>query len=293
LDAVPLSVPPLTPAELETTPKVLCMIYTMKENHPTNIRAMRETWAPHCDGFLAFSTANDPRLPAISLPHDGPEEYNNMWQKVRSIWKFVGTHYLEEFDFFFQGGEDLFVIPQNLKRYLGKMLEQDGNTADDDYFVGRRFRGYGRKDNYFNSGGAGYALSRGTLRKYITVGWDHQDCSPNRHTAMEDVMIAQCLRDVFQIGLTDTRDDQLRERFHPFAPASHYYWRPPEEGNTDWYKDYNEEWPPLLGEKCCAPDSVSFHYIKKPAMVRHLHALLNTCGKTAAIDNGGGGGDTN
>jgi glycoprotein-N-acetylgalactosamine 3-beta-galactosyltransferase len=111
---------------------------------------------------------------------------------------------------------------------------------------------------------------------------------------MEDVMIAQCLRDVFQIGLTDTRDDQLRERFHPFAPASHYYWRPPEEGNTDWYKDYNEEWPPLLGEKCCAPDSVSFHYIKKPAMVRHLYALLNTCGKTAAIDNaGGGGGDTN
>lgn len=28
---------------------------------------------------------------------------------------------------------------------------------------------------------------------------------------------------------------------------------------------------------CCAPDSVSFHYIKKPAMVRHLYALLHDC----------------
>ena len=95
-----------TVSELQTTPKIMCMVYTMEVNHATNIRAMRETWAPYCDGFLAFSTANDPRIPAIALPHDGPEEYNNMWQKVRSIWKFVGTHYLDDFDFFFQGGED-------------------------------------------------------------------------------------------------------------------------------------------------------------------------------------------
>ncbi len=274
LDKVPLSIP--SPNTGNTTPKVLCMIYTMKEQHATNIRAMRETWASYCDGFLAFSTANDPRLPAISLPHDGPEEYNNMWQKVRSIWKFVGTHYLEDFDFFFQGGEDLFVIPQNLKHYLQTLLDHDGKTSDDDYFVGRRFKGYGN-NNYFNSGGAGYALSRGTLRKFIHDGWNHPQCSPNHKTAMEDVMIAQCLRVVFGIGLTDTRDFKGRERFHPFAPATHLYWRPPREGQKDWYKDYNEEWPPLLDEMCCAPDSVSFHYIKKPAMVRHLFALLNGC----------------
>jgi glycoprotein-N-acetylgalactosamine 3-beta-galactosyltransferase len=252
------------------------MVYTMKEQHATNIRAIRETWASHCDGFLAFSTADDPRLPAISLPHAGKEEYNNMWQKVRSIWKFVGTNYLEEFDFFFQGGEDLFVIPQNLKRYLKDLMDQDGKNSDDDFFVGRRFKGYD-KDNYFNSGGAGYALSRGTLRKYITEGWEHPSCDAKTHSAMEDVMIARCLRNVFGIGLTDTRDSSLRERFHPFAPASHFFWRPPTEGNKDWYQDYNEEWPPLLGEQCCAPDSVSFHYIKKPAMVRHLHAILNSC----------------
>ena len=40
-------------------------------------------------GFVAFSTASEPSLNAISIPHDGKEEYMNMWQKVRSIWRFV------------------------------------------------------------------------------------------------------------------------------------------------------------------------------------------------------------
>jgi hypothetical protein len=69
----------------DASPKLLCLVYTMKENHATNIRAIRETWGSYCDGFLAFSTASDPRIPAISIPHDGPEEYNNMWQKVRHV----------------------------------------------------------------------------------------------------------------------------------------------------------------------------------------------------------------
>jgi hypothetical protein len=59
-------------------PKILCMVYTMEEQHHTSIRAIRETWGGGCDGFLAFSTKDDPRIPAISLEHDGPEEYNNM-----------------------------------------------------------------------------------------------------------------------------------------------------------------------------------------------------------------------
>jgi glycoprotein-N-acetylgalactosamine 3-beta-galactosyltransferase len=247
------------------------MVYTMEDAHATTIRAIRETWAGGCDGFLAFSTVSDPRIPAISLEHLGPESYDNMWQKVRSIWKFVATHYLDEFDWFFQGGDDLFVIPQNLRSYLDTL-----GSPEQDYFVGRRFKAAGH-NNYFNSGGAGYGLSRGTLRKYRDIGWNHTLCSPKQTTSMEDVMIAQCLRRVFQIDLTDTRDSEGRERFHPFAPGSHYHWKPPVPPHTDWYDAYNQEWGLLLGKECCAPDSVSFHYIKKPAMVRHIHSLLNHC----------------
>jgi hypothetical protein len=134
-----------------------------------------------------------------------------------------------------------------------------------------------REGVYFNSGGAGYALSRGTLRKYVHEGWNHPNCSPWDTTSMEDVMISKCLLNVFGIGLTDTRDHELRERFHPFSPDTHYLLRPPGGKQFSWYFDYNQEWPVLLEEMCCSPESVSFHYIKNPVMVRHLYALINTC----------------
>jgi glycoprotein-N-acetylgalactosamine 3-beta-galactosyltransferase len=269
LDAVPIAAHSLSTTNSE--PTVFCGVYTMQEAHATNIRAMRETWAPQCNGFLAFSTHSDPRIPAIALPHDGPEEYNNMWQKIRSIWRFIGEHYLEDFDYFILGGEDLFIVPPNLRKYL-----QTLGSPELDHFAGRRFKGYGA-DNYFNSGGSGYVLSRGTLRKFFKTGLDHPHCNPKRHTPMEDVMTAACLRNVFSIGLTDTRDEQGRERFHPFSPGSHLTWTPPKYGKNDWYEDYNTEWGIKLGADCCAPDSVSFHYIKKPAMVRHLYSLLYHC----------------
>mmetsp|Transcript_28119 Transcript_28119/g.77328 ORF Transcript_28119/g.77328 Transcript_28119/m.77328 type:complete len:458 (-) Transcript_28119:361-1734(-) len=269
LDVVPIQAQHYATSLKPSGAKILCMVYTHDHKHVNSVRAIRETWASGCDGFLAFSNVTDPRIPAISIPHDGEESYDNMWQKVRSIWKFAGEHYLEQFDFFYLGGEDLFVLPQNLKVYLASL-----GDPEQDHFVGRRFKGHG-KNNYFNSGGSGYALSRGTLRKYVYQGYDDSEhCSVTAHTSMEDVMMGACLRKAFGIGLTDTRDDQLRERFHPFAPAKHYYWKP---DPNDWYMQYNREWPPLLKEKCCAPDSVSFHYIKKAAMMRHLQALLYEC----------------
>lgn len=59
-------------------PRLMCLVYTMADAHANRIRAMRETWAGGCDGFLAFSTESDPRLPAISLDHEGPEAYENV-----------------------------------------------------------------------------------------------------------------------------------------------------------------------------------------------------------------------
>jgi glycoprotein-N-acetylgalactosamine 3-beta-galactosyltransferase len=273
LDAVPVVGQPfsreISGSSSSKHDRVLCLIYTMESSHATNIRAIRETWAPGCDGFLAFSTHSDPRLPAISLPHEGIEEYNNMWQKVRSIWSFVGKHYKSDFDWFYIGGEDLFVIPQNLKNYLGNF------DPSERHFLGRRFKG-GGDGTYFNSGGSGYALSRASLQ-CLMENFDHPACSPNRHTPMEDVMIAKCLKEACKISVTDTRDEQMRERFHPFAPASHYTWQHPVPPQKDWYEEYNKEWGLLLGKDCCAPDSIAFHYIKKPAMVRHLFQYLHWC----------------
>ena len=261
LDAAPIIAEPLRGAT--TGPKILCMIYTVASAHAAQVRAIRETWAGGCDGFLAFSTESDPRIPAISIPQDGPESYDNMWQKVRAIWRFVDRHYADDFDFFILGGDDLFLLPQNLRSYLATVGSPDGLL-----YAGRRLA----PDNLYNSGGAGYTLSRGTLKRFVKDGLQNSRCAPKRTTSYEDVMVAECLRLVLGISLADTRDDQGRERFHPFPPGWHYHWTP---GNvSDWFYLQTKGWGVKTGAECCAPDSVSFHFIRKPAIVRHLFSLL-------------------
>ena len=193
---------------------------------------------------------------------------------IYSLFSFENEHR------FFIGGDDLFVMPHNLKTYLASLVYKDGaDPKTKEYFVGRRFAPGGRDP--FNSGGAGYTLSQATLRKFLANMDDAQHCSANAHTSMEDVMIARCLTHL-GIHYTDTRDANGRERFHPFAPGTHLHWKPPGPNEeADWYEEYNKEWGVLQGKDCCAPDSVSFHYVKKASMVRHMHALINSCDDTA------------
>lgn len=84
-------------------PKVFCGIYTMEKNHETNVKATKETWAKKCDGFVAFSTVEDKTIPSINIEHEGEEAYDNMWQKSRSIWKYIAANYASHFDYFLLG----------------------------------------------------------------------------------------------------------------------------------------------------------------------------------------------
>lgn len=129
-------------ATIETekkTPRVLCGIYTMEKNHPGNVQATRETWGKRCDGFIAFSTVTDNNIPSVNILHEGDEHYDNMWQKSRSIWKYIHKHYLDSFDYFLLGGDDMFYIVDNLKNYL--MSDEIVKYAEESngIFLGRRF----------------------------------------------------------------------------------------------------------------------------------------------------------
>lgn len=53
--------------------RVLCMIYTHSNRHSTHLRAIAETYGPHCDGFLAASNKTDPSIGAVNLLHEGSE----------------------------------------------------------------------------------------------------------------------------------------------------------------------------------------------------------------------------
>ena len=51
------------------------------------------------------------------------EKYENIWQKVRSTWAYIHDIYLVgpykgQFDWFYIGGDDVFLVTENLKNYL-------------------------------------------------------------------------------------------------------------------------------------------------------------------------------
>eukprot|EP01032_Pedospumella_encystans_P012567 gene12567-14533_t len=256
--------------------RIFCGIYTMEANHRTNTRATRDTWAKKCDGFIAFSTLDDPAIPAVNILHEGEEAYDNMWQKSRSIWKYVHTHLKDQYDFFLLGGDDMFYIVENLRAYLGSEEITQRRNEGQGLFVGRIFQPPNQV--VFNSGGAGYMLDVKAL-EVLGTNIDTPKCFPHQHGFWEDVNVANCLKkSTPSIVPYDTRDPLKRERFHPFTPGLQLSYRIPLR-EPDWYAKYNPELK--TGFDCCSDESISFHYVKEPLMYRLYNYVYHCDAKMA------------
>ncbi len=204
--------------------KIFCMVYTIEKNHD-KIPIIRETWGPKCDGFIVASDKTDKELGTVNIPHEGPEEYHNIWQKVRSMWSYVYDTYYEEYDWFHIGGDDLYIIVENLRLYLeseevqlaangGEFLPNGTEKEQLPLFLGRRFAEQGNYDRIFNSGGSGYTLNKAALKSLVVDAFPV--CMPHLKTFAEDVMVAQCLRNKIHVYPFDTKDDNGGERYMPF-----------------------------------------------------------------------------
>lgn len=86
----------------EKRDKIFCLVYTIEKFHE-RIPSILETWGPKCDGFMVGSTKTDPSIGAVNILHEGPEEYNNIWQKVRSMWSYIYDNYYDNYDWFHIG----------------------------------------------------------------------------------------------------------------------------------------------------------------------------------------------
>lgn len=184
-----------------------------------------------------------------------------MWQKSKSIWEFIYNKFLNNYDYFLIGGDDMIYFIENLRAYLNSEEIKNYQKVNNGTYLGNRFYPSGFNNmsgkSYpfiFNSGGAGYILDRKALK---ILGKDISDgkCYPNLVTSAEDVQISRCL-EKFNILPYDTRDELKEERFHPFNPHTHYTYR---RDPKDWYTKYKYELK--YGLECCSKDSVSFHYL--------------------------------
>ncbi len=67
---------------------------------------------------MVASNKTDESIDAVDIPHEGLEEYFNVWQKIRSIWAYVYDNYYNDYDWFHIGGYDMLLIVENLRLYL-------------------------------------------------------------------------------------------------------------------------------------------------------------------------------
>jgi glycoprotein-N-acetylgalactosamine 3-beta-galactosyltransferase len=269
--------------------KLLCAIYTYGENRE-KVKAIAETWGWRCDGFFAASTetVDDPLeigLGQIDLPHEGPEEYENLWMKVRSIFAYMYDHYLDDYDFFFLSGDDAHVIVENLRRVLESSIIMDDETTttknENDFplYLGHWIPFLNKKD-YFCGGGAGYVLNRVALR--ILVRDLFPNCFPHIRGA-DDVVLADCFRRVGIVG-NNSVDATGAQRFHGMTPSEVATFK----AKNGFYKEVYEFWGKHFGYKkgldLVSSQSVSFHGLKGPTSMRRHHAILyKSCPKGTVL----------
>jgi hypothetical protein len=202
-----LQVANVTTAE-RSTPRILCSIYTFAKNRDL-ARTAALTWGYKCDGWLAFSTETIPELGMIDLVHPGEESYKNMWQKSRSIWAYIHKHYLSDYDYFHLGGDDHFVIVENLRQFL-MLVDQKTQPDKKPAFLGAWAGQIGQKRPPPVMGGPGYTFNRAALK---LVGEKVTPfCMTGTIKHSEDKIMTDCLHLTSRLGPMDTRDVETGEQ---------------------------------------------------------------------------------
>ena len=299
----------------EGDPKLLCIVYTYSPMRHLQ-RAQALTWGRHCDGYVAFSNETLPELGIYQLPdHQAEESYDNMWQKVRGIWKHIHDHFLDDFDYFYVSGDDVYLLVNNLKAYLRELDRSDPQRP--------RHFGSWLPERSMVAGGPGYVLNRVALQQYVghrettatqrSAGVQHNttesvwsSCFDKVHRSEEDRYMSQCLSSELGIwgNATDTRDVSTGEqRFHDADPATLFLFRAapdPKHRGSSYFSRMAKTWedqplpvsetnrdplrmnavnPKAVGPKheleAAARHSISLHRIYTPTYMLRIHAILH------------------
>lgn len=264
------------------------MIYTY-DGYRDLTRAQILSWGYKCDGFLAFSTETIPELGIVTIQHPGPEAYQNMWQKVRAIWAYVATHYLDEYDWFHIGGDDHYVLVENLRHFLQIRFGHDNPEIP--IVTGARINVHPNNDATARMatttivGGPGYTMNRAALQLFHTKGLG---CAARLVGSMEDRILSKCFTHDLQIELADSRDpptgQQLYHNFHAnsiflattetkgFMGKMKRYWRDAPHPNNS--NKTTTSVGDLNGLDAAFQYSISFHYLKTVKIVARYTAIL-------------------
>ncbi|CAJ0929508.1 unnamed protein product, partial [Mesorhabditis belari] len=228
--------------------QVLCWIMT----HPTTknikkVTAVNETWTKRCNKVIYFNTYNNLSVETVEL--NFTEGRNYLWDKTKRVLVYLHKTYGTKYNWFFKADDDTFVVMENLRYLLS------GHDPNEPHYIGCGFKLH---KYFYNSGGAGYVLSRKALELFVTEALPKKEC-PQGAGGPEDFHLGKCLNSI-GVNVTDTRDLTGKLRFLPLSAVSHFIDHLP-----SWLEKYL---PYEYHHKaaCCSNLVVTFHYITPDMM---------------------------
>ncbi|GKY99420.1 hypothetical protein MPSEU_000896700 [Mayamaea pseudoterrestris] len=252
------------------------------QGRPQRLKAIQDTWGQYARAIFVvhnvseFSDASHAVWSPTSVPDDiysfpqllvipqdiGPEQgLRRLYYTMQMIHEKINP------DFAYVVNDHTFVLNEHLCRFL----EQRDATAD-------MYAGHALKESEkssFNSGAAGYVLSRATLGKLVQKWNDHDpECWEDPDKARDwlqgnpGLVTAHCLHS-FNVKTFDTRASGKWHRFHAFpltrvvaGKVDEWYNRKHKGMST--FEGFDISYETLLpGEDCCSKDSISFHYVEQ------------------------------
>ncbi|XP_064866351.1 glycoprotein-N-acetylgalactosamine 3-beta-galactosyltransferase 1-like isoform X2 [Oncorhynchus nerka] len=250
LGELPSVLSPLPPSPTPSSGRLLCWVLTSPQTLWTRAKHIVNTWGPRCDTLLFMSSKPDLLFPGTVLALATEEGRANLYNKTMATFNLLHDGYLDKADWFLKADDDTYVIVENLRLLLSRF------SPDKPVYLGRRFRRFVHQG--YMSGGAGYVLSRESVRRYVRA-LHHGTCTHS--TSAEDLLLGFCLQKL-GVPAGDSRDHQHRETFHPLWLGKLLC---TEDILPKWFHQYNY-YPSKVGPDCCSNSSVSFHYVEPVRM---------------------------
>jgi len=202
------------------------------------------------------------------------------------MWSYVYHNFYDKYDWFHMGGDDLYVLVENLRLYLESdeiQLAARNNTVGIDQlseqqqlplYLGCRFRINNVEFNKvtFNTRGPGYTLNKAVLKALIMT---FPTCRSKARACAEDVIVAQCLKEEWGINPYESKDDHGGESYMHHTPDFDLKHK---LDDRDLYSHVSID--VKAGLDCCVNNSVAFHKIRRKGEMKRIHVILyGTCNK--------------
>uniref|UniRef100_A0A0K0E723 N-acetylgalactosaminide beta-1,3-galactosyltransferase n=2 Tax=Strongyloides stercoralis TaxID=6248 RepID=A0A0K0E723_STRER len=189
--------------------KIFCIVLTSKINRERVI-LQKDTWIKRCNNYIFGSGEEDNEIPTFKAYHN--DGYSYSFGKMKNTLKHVWKKYGDKYDWYLKADDDTYVVMENLRAFL---LNENPNLHG---YHGFRMAAGGENDPHvYNSGGAGYVMSKRSVKELVEKGFDNPKYCRQSDSAFDDVEIGYCLEN-FRVKPSQSLDYKKRVLFNVLDP---------------------------------------------------------------------------